>query len=401
MVMEKTMNKRTSARRSARRARVRTPRVAVLLHWDYTFARQVRQGIARYAAAYGPWTFFSRDDPAFEPLRKLDRWDGDGIIASVNEESDIAGEIHASGVVTVNIALGASFPTVTMDNAAIGRLAAEYLIKQGHRHFGYTGRNAAYSRQRHAAFARTIRRAGAADVVSEPVPRERMPQKWQSIEKLLVRWLRSLPKPVGVMTCSDYWGRRVIEATRGCGIVVPDEVAVISVGNDEVICDFCNPLLSSISLHGERVGYEAAGLLDRLMNGGSPPARPILIPPGEVVVRQSSDMLAVADADLAAAVRFIREHGNKAIGVDDVLDEVPISRRSLERRFSDIVGHTPWREIRLAQIAHVKKLLAGTNMPVWRIVTASAFSDHGRLCRIFKEETGMTPTAYRRRFGMV
>ncbi len=389
-------------RRSSRRAEVRSRRVAVFSHWDYAFARQVRQGIARYAAAHGPWTFFSRDDPAFAPLQKLDRWVGDGIIASINNDNDdIAEEIRVSGIAIVNISTGTSFPTVTPDNVAIGRIASEYLIKQGYRHFGFVGRNDAYSRQRQAAFVRTINRAGATDTVYEPVPSERMPWKWKSVEKLLVRWMMSLPKPVAVMTCSDYMGRRVIEAARGCGIVIPEEVAVISVGNDDVICDFCNPPLSSISLQGERIGYESARLLDRLMKGDSAPKKPILIPPGDVVVRRSSDMLAIADADLTAAVRFIREHGNKAIGVADVLDEVPISRRSLERRFSEVVGHSPWREIRIAQIAHVKKLLSGTNMPVSQIVTASAFSSHGRLCRIFNEETGMTPTAYRKKFGTV
>jgi LacI family transcriptional regulator len=331
----------------------------------------------------------------------LAQWDGDGLIASIHDD-DFAAEIRASGVAAVNVAAVPGFPTVTLDNAAAGRLTAEYLIEQGHRHFGYVGRKeGVHGPQPLAAFAETIRRAGLGEAVYEPAPYERMPVRWQSVQNLLARWLKSLPKPIGVMTCDDFRGREVIEAARVCGVIVPNEVAVVGFSNDEMICEFCNPPLSSISIQGERRGYEAARLLDHLMKGGSPPAEPILIPPGEVVVRRSSDMLAVADADLAAAVRFIREHGNKPIGVTDVLDEIAISRRSLERRFSDVVGHSPWREIRIAQIAHVKKLLAQTNMSVSQIAEASAFSNSMRLCRIFKEETKMTPTAYRRRFGVV
>ncbi len=360
----------------------------------------MRLGIARYAAAHGLWTFFSRDEEAFEPLRKLEKWDGDGIIASIHNE-DFAGKIRASGATAVNVSAAPGFPIVTKDDTAAGRLAADHLIKQGHQHFGYVGIKGIYTRRQRDGFIRTIQQAGLGEAVYEPAPLDRMPVRWKTAQKLLVRWLRSLPKPIGLTACDNYRGRQVIEAARACGVLIPDEVAVIGVSNDEMMCEFCNPPLSSISLQGERIGYEAARLLDHLMNGGTPPEKPILIPPGEVVVRRSSDMLAIADADLAAAVRFIREHGNKAIGVADVLNEVPISRRSLERRFGAIVGHSPWREIRLAQIAHVKKLLIETDMSMPKVAAASAFYDAKRLSTIFKEETGVTPTAYRRQFRTV
>ena len=386
--------------RTARQGIARCRRVGILLPSDYAFTRQVRVGIAHYAAAHGPWTFSTQDWQAFEPISILDRWDGDGIITLAPDENFVR-DIRASGIAAVSVTAGTSFPTVTMDNAAVGRLAAEHLIKQGHRHFGYVGINSVYSRQRQAAFARTIRQAGLQETVYEPVPCERVPWKWQVLQRLLVPWLRSLPKPVGVMACSDYRGRHIIEAAHDCGAIVPDQVAVVGTANDEVICGFCDPPLSSVSIAGERIGYEAARLLDRLMKGGPAPAKPILIPPGGVVVRRSSDMLALADADVAAALRFIRAHGNKSLGVADVLAEVPISRRRLERRFRSVIGHTPWREIRLAQIAHVKKVLAETDMIISSVAAASAFSNARRLCTIFKAEVGMTPGAYRRQFRTV
>lgn len=387
-----------------RQGNVRCPRVAIFLQWDTADARAMGLGIARYAAAHGPWAFFVRNRWGFEPLMELAQWNGNGIIAPIHEDEDedFVRDICATGIVTVNVATAPGFPIVTKDNAAAGRLAAEYLMEQGHRHFGHVGRNGInYVPQRRAGFIETVRRAGLDETVYEPAPLERMPVKWKSVHGLLVRWLKSLPKPIGVMVCDDSRGREVIEAARECGVLVPDEVAIVSVGNDEVVCDFCDPPLSSISIRGEQVGYEAAKLLDHLMAGGAPPAEPILISPDEVIVRRSSDMLAIADANLAAAVRFIRENGNRPIGVTDVLEKVPLSRRSLERRFAAVVGHTPWREIRLAQVAHVKKLLSDTDMSMPKVAAASAFYDAKRLRDIFKEETGATPTAYRRQFRTV
>ncbi len=386
--------------RSSGRADSGIRRVAVFLQWDSTYSREMRVGIARYAAAHDPWTFFTYGGIAFEPLRRLENWNGDGIIASIHDE-EFAGEIRASGATAVNITVVPGFPIVTRDDAAAGRLAAEHLIKQGHHHFGYVGVKGIYTRRQREGFIGAIQQAGFGEDFYEPAPLERMPVRWKSAQKLLVRWLPALPKPIGVMACDDFRGRQVIEAAHQAGVLVPDEAAVIGVSNDEVVCGFCNPPLSSITIQGERVGYEAARLLDHLMTGGAPPAEPILIQPGEVVVRRSSDMLAIADADLAAAVRFIRENGNRPIGVTDILEEVPISRRSLERRFNAVVGHSPWREIRQAQIAHVRRLLIETDMSMPRVAAASAFYDAKRLSTIFKEEMGVTPTAYRRQFRTV
>jgi LacI family transcriptional regulator len=399
-MVEMTKKKKASPKRPAHRVKFHIPRVAVLLHWDSIVSRNIRLGIARYVTACGPWKLFTRYGDAFKPLGRLDHWDGDGIIAATHDEK-FAEEVRSSGKVAVNISQSPGFPNVTIDSVAVGRLAAEYLIKQGHKRFGYYGVGVSnHSWQERAGFIEAIRQAGVTEDIYEPALK-RMPVKWKIAQKLLVRWLPLLPKPIGIMACDDGHGRQVIEAARECGVLVPEELAVIGVANEEMICEFCNPPLSSITVQGERIGYEAAKLLDHLMAGGSPPETPILIPPGEVIVRRSSDMLAVADVDLAAAVRFIRENGNRPITVTDVLNEVAISRRPLERRFRKFVGHSPWREIRLTQISHVKKLLIETDMSMPKVAAASAFYDAKRLSTIFKEEMGVTPTAYRRQFRNV
>jgi LacI family transcriptional regulator len=202
---------------------------------------------------------------------------------------------------------------------------------------------------------------------------------------------------VGVFAPNDIWGVQLAEVCRQVGLRVPEDVALVGVDNDDLLCEMARPPLSSVSLPVNRIGHAAASLLDDLLGGKKSPGD-LLLPPVGVIARQSSDVLALEDPEVATAVRFIRTHGHTALRVADVLREVPISRRSLERRFRRALDRSIWEEIRRVHVEQARGLLARSGMPMAEVARHAGFSDSRQLSTVFREETGLTPTAYRRRF---
>jgi LacI family transcriptional regulator len=210
----------------------------------------------------------------------------------------------------------------------------------------------------------------------------------------LAEWLKSLEKPVALLAASDGRAREVLDACRLAGLHVPEEVAVLGVNDDEMICEMANPPLSSVVHNARRVGYEAAAMLDRLMQGKKVVAD-IVVDPLGVKCRQSTDLLAIEDPEVAKAVRFIREHSCEGIRVDDVLDQVALSRRALEKRFRAAVGRPPHMEIRRAQLERVKELLVGSDFKLEKIAEVTGFSSAQYLAGLFHRVMKMTPGAWR------
>jgi LacI family transcriptional regulator len=215
----------------------------------------------------------------------------------------------------------------------------------------------------------------------------------------VVRWVKKLPKPVGVMACDDFRGLQLLEACASEGIAVPQEVAVIGVGNDDVACEVASPPLSSIMLNSFRMGYEAAALLDRLMRGERVDAVERLLPPLDVVTRQSTDVMAVADPVVSSAMRFIHEHACDGIKVTDVLRHVLVSRTVLEDRFHRALDRSAHEMILESRTKRVKELLAQTELSLADIADRAGFKHVEYLCTVFKRETGWTPTRYREEHG--
>ena len=197
------------------------------------------------------------------------------------------------------------------------------------------------------------------------------------------------------MACNDLRGQQLLNACRAVGVAVPDDVAVVGVDNDELICDLSDPPLSSVEPDTEKIGYEAASLLARLMNGETLCQRAYFIAPKGVVPRQSSDVLASDDDLVSQAVRFIRSNACRGINVDDVLKQVPLTRVTLKRRFEKLLGRSPKAEIVRVQLERVKHLLAETDLPQAQIADQCGFSHPEYLSVVFKQKTGQTPSAFR------
>jgi len=378
----------------------RIPRVILLIETSRQFGRGLLQGIGEFTRLYGPWTVYR--EPGGLPTRPPDmrRWRADGII--VRGEGIEPEEIMEMGLAAVfslrRIEQVHGAPCIQVDAVAAGRLGAEHFLERGFKHFGFCGFSDLYwSVERRTGFSARLAEAGFEAHLYER-PEAVLPHSWSEEQASLVKWLKSLPKPVGILACSDYRGQHVIEGCRVAGLPVPEQVAVVGVCNDEIMCNLCDPPLSSIVLTVEKAGYEAARVLDQMMAGQTVPANTIVkVEPTHVITRQSTDVLAIDDRDVAEAVRFIREHCRDPIQVADVVAATSVSRRALEQRFRKTMGHSINREIRRVRVGWVARILVETNRTVAQIAMDLGYPGIDHIARYFRAEKGISPVAYRRR----
>lgn len=372
----------------------------MIIETSNEYARGLLHGIRAYIREHEPWAIYFSEQSRGEPLHWLKDFKGDGIIARI-ETKAIAEAVTAKGLPTIDVSAARhvpSLPWVETDNEAIAKLAAEHLLDRGLRHFGFCGAPAFnWSRERSDHFERIIRAGGHECSVYPPRPwRRGRPAEWVREQRAVEAWIRSLPRPCGIMACYDIRAQQVVEVCRNLEIAVPDEMAVVGVDNDELLCDLCDPPLSSVAPDTDRTGYLAAQLLDRMMAKKRVPADAHLIPPLGLVARQSSDVLAVADADVAAALRFIRNHACEGIGVAEVLEQAPLSRRVLDKRFLALLGRTVHEEIGRLQLERVKELLQETDLPLAKVAQRAGFEHVEYMSVVFKKKTGQSPSEFRK-----
>jgi LacI family transcriptional regulator len=375
--------------------------VAILVDTATSWGRRLVHGIVRYSQSHGPWNLWLRSGGQESPLWLPPGWCGDGVIVRVGTNAT-ARHVAAAGVPVVNISAielpGVDFPRVATDLAGVGRMAAEHLLDRGFQRFAYYGpAHQTYVQRHYRGFAEGVSAVckqcpfyGAKTEVGVGAR-----TAWRIRQNRLIHWLKTLVRPVAIATWTPEEGREVIHACRRIGSLVPEEVAVLAAESDEVLCEACTPSLSGTALASERIGYEAATLLDRMMHGRRPPQHPIFIEPMGVVARQSTDTLAINDPDLARAVAFIRSHAAEPIQVRDVLRAVPVSRRWLERRFREVLGRGPGAEILRVHLERAKRLLVESDFPVPKVTEAAGFGSREHFARIFKAEVGCSPSRYR------
>lgn len=377
------------------------PHVALLVETSNTYARDLLRGIKSYMREHRPWSVYLAEHGRGDAVPHwLQRWKGHGIIARI-ENATIAKAILATKLPAVDVSFGlehSPFPRVVTDSLETTRLAVEHLLERGLRNFGYCGDNRYHwSRIRSGLFAGHLRRAGFGCANFESISAAGTRNDWEGEMEAISTWLKQLPKPVGVMACYDVRGQQVIEACRNLGLEVPDQVAVIGVHNDDLVCELCDPPLSSVIPNARRAGYEAAGILERMMEGETIPPQRLLISPVGIAARQSTDVAAVDDPQLSRAVRFIREHACDGITVEDVLKAAPMSRTVLERRFKRALNCTPHGHILAVRIKGVKSLLATTGLTLSAIAERTGFEHAEYMSVAFKRATGVSPGAYRSR----
>lgn len=388
-------------------------KILLLIESGRGFGRDLIAGIAGYARFHGPWSFYTYP-PFFrametnrEILYRLKNEGIDGIISrEMAEFRDIARMnipvIFATTIRPKDVEVPDKYPIMTSDDKQIGKLAAEHLLNCGFKHFAYCGyHNIGWSQDRAATFEKTLN-AGGHYVHFYEHPKNKKHQHWEHEQAVLVSWLHSLPKPTGIMTCSDDRSRDLIEAAKIAGIRVPEDVGVIGVDNDKLVCELANPTLSSVSMDTENAGYRAAELLDKLMSGEEIlSGQKIFIHPRFIEVRHSTDVLIVDDAEVISAMRYIREHVREPITVEAVVESTCLSRRSLERRFERMIGRSIHKEISRVRIEQISRMLLESNMSQLQIAHAMGFSSIDNFRRFFHRETGVTPLEYRKQHRRV
>jgi LacI family transcriptional regulator len=377
----------------------RRPHVALIVETSSAYGRRVLRGITAYVRSHQPWSIFLEQRAlTTRPPGWLEGWKGDGIISRATDRR-LAEALVRSRIPVVDLTDrhgDAGFPQIRSDDEAIGRLAAEHLLGRGFRCLAFCGfERESWSKRRLDAFAEAAREAGASCDRFE-TPWFGSDVSWEDEQADLTAWLKGLPRPVGVMACNDVRGQHVIDACARIGVAVPEEVAVIGVDDDSLLCELCDPPLSSVIANPERVGYLAAELLDALIRGERPESRVQTVEPLGIATRQSTDVAAIDDPDIALVVKLVRENACKGLNVDDLLAAVPLSRSILERRLRKHVGLSPLGLIRQTQIKRIQQLLVETDLPLDQIGPLAGFKHPEHMSVVFKREVGQTPGAYRR-----
>lgn len=373
--------------------------VAVIVETSNSYARGILRGIHDYAKSRR-WTLYLTEHGRHEIDESFaGDWKFDGIIARIETDS-MARIVTAMGVPTVDVSaarLVQGIPWVETDDEAITQLALEHLRDCGLQNFAFFGDPFYnWSIWRQQAFERIL---GRSDLLRSRIfnlPARKEPRvRWWTQRETIRAWIDSLPKPVGIFACYDGCGQQLLEICRYYEIAVPNDVAIVGVDNDELLCEITTPSMSSVVPNAFRTGVYAAEILDRMLRGEDPPGRKHSIEPLGVRKRVSTDVLAVGDKHVAEAVAFIRTNAHHNIGVDDLLKAVPLSRRVLEARFRKALNRTPHQEILRVRTNAVRELLLETDMSLSAISEAVGIEHPEYLSVFFKKETGLTPREYR------
>jgi|tagenome__1003787_1003787.scaffolds.fasta_scaffold20819788_1 LacI family transcriptional regulator len=359
-------------------------------------------GVLRFSLEFDcNWSYITSPESLAMSVLDLRGWRGDGIIAALNTPSEAACVKHLNApVVNISGTLAKTpVPRVSLDNGMVGRLAAEHLLERGFETFAYFGlRDVAYSAVRQNAFDARLRDVGGGGVALLVPPTYRAKGlPWHDQQRKLVKWLASLPKPVGLFAVTDYRARQVLDACRQIGLRVPQEVAVIGVDNEEVICVHVQPQLTSVIRDNQQEGYRAAALLDQLIRGRKVETLEEMIPPLGVVARESTETVAFRDPRLCEAIEYLNKHIDDPIGVQELASHVGVSRRWMEYAFRDALKESPYQYIRHRRLKLAQQLLeTESSAKIYQVAERTGFSSAKQLSMSFCQEFGQSPREYQR-----
>ncbi len=381
-------------------------KIILLSDFAEDYGKNLLRGIARYSKDHGPWNFcrmpgYYRDTIGPEGiLAWAKEWKADGIIGQFYNVAEVR-QFKKANIPVIAQDFKERFtevPNISGAYKEAGKMAAEYFLKKGFKNFAFYGfKNIVWSSERAEGFKERLKEAGHEVHLYERTD-FKLVDLWHYKPTTLSRWLKSLPKPVALLSCDDNLGNHITEASRQIKIKIPEEIAVLGVDNDEMFCELSDPPLSSIGLDTEKRGYEAAALMHKMITEGTWDHEDIVVRPTQVVSRVSTDIFASADKYIVDALRYIHENLDKNLKVNEVLKEVPMSRRSLEKRFVMTTGYPVYEYIYNKRIERFTQKLLETDMTIFEIALELGLSDSKNIARQFKQIKGLTPVAYRKKY---
>ncbi|AQT69046.1 Xylose operon regulatory protein [Anaerohalosphaera lusitana] len=379
------------------------PRIGLLIETSRGYGQSLLSGIAIFSRLHGPWSFSrnlpfyrkSPEDAGSSPQLNL----VDGIIAHTDDAQTLlpAIDLGIPMIVQGIKDVCQNLPTIIADDTAVGKMAAEHFLDRNFKNFAFCGFDEMYwSQLRKQGFGDAVQEAGY-DLHAFAHPQAN-DKRWQENEQaLLVEWLEALPKPVGIFACNDDRSQDIAEACMLAGLNVPQDAAILGVDNDELICELSEFPLSSIALSTEKAGYMAAELLNKMLSGDRIDNAQITIDPLYVVTRRSTDIFAMDDKEVATAARLIKESLHDTIAINDIADQVALSRRAIELRFRREMGCTINNYIQKERVARIKDLLLQTDWTVSQIAEKTGFSSATYMVQVFHKHMKETPLNYRKR----
>ena len=375
------------------------PKIILDIEIIWGYSRGLMRGIMRYSDEHGPWSFYSNPGKRERVYPHLENWDCDGIVISdlsyKRNRKNIPSHVP---VISIYEKTESGHISVAPDSLRAGQVGAEYLLGLGFKTFAFCSfRDRTWSKERERGFTERLSNDGYKAHLYH-CTYARYQRNWISESGNLVQWIKDLPKPLAIMACNDIMAREVIEVCKKNSFHIPHDVAILGVDDDEMICEFSNPPLSSILYYTEAAGYEAARNLDLLMKGQKLEKSKVEVAVHEIIERQSTNILYIKDPLVAEAVHFIRRSVQRPVKVDDVVAHVSTSRRNLERRFNETLNCTILEELKRSRIDMIIHMLLKTDDSITQIAKSIGLMSSKNLSRYFKEQVGVTPQEYRLKY---
>ena len=376
-------------------------KVVLLIKPEGVYDRRLLRGIAKYAHSKDNWTVFHEIEQEKRALHFVKNWGANGIIADFREAQRIQRVFPEIPIITIGAnQRNSHIPNVASDSDAISEIAFEHFKERGFTHFAFSGyEDLRWSMERKTSFGSLVIGTNFTfDCFLSKFIKSR--RSWQDELGALQRWIVSLPKPIAVFTCNDEYGRHLIEACKIANLSLPEEVAIVGVDDDDIICNLCTPTLSSIFINSESAGYKTAKLLDKLMDGEKMVGQSIVAQPTETTIRGSSDIFLIDDPEINRIIKFIHNNSQRPLDIEEIAEYAGKSRRSLYNSFIKTTGLSPSQYIRNNRIKQISKLLLNTDFSLEQIAKQLGFPGSDKVSRFFRKEKGTTPSEYRRKFGV-
>ncbi|NLU29401.1 MAG: DNA-binding transcriptional regulator [Bacteroidales bacterium] len=376
-------------------------KVLLLIDYSSEFSRRLLKGLIQYSREYGPWIFY-RLPSYYKTLYGKEgivewakEWQADAIIARWDHEGTNLLEALNIPVVLQNYrARSDHFSNLTGDYFGTGEMAARFFIKRRYTNFAFYGnKDVVWSRERAEGFRREIEKNGGNYYYFET--ENLNGEQWSSSHMKLDEWLISLPKPIAMFACDDSFALQVSEICKINNIRIPEEISLLGVDNDELICNLSDPPISSIVTDVENGGYEVGRLIDRFIKGERKEPFNIIIKPTRFELRKSTEKYNIENEYVSTIVNYIEDNFTDEIDIESLTNLVPLSRRNLEVKFKNEMNTSIYLFMLSCRIEYFAHLLITTDRPLFDLALESGFNDCKNISRIFKKFKGCTPLEYR------